>query len=196
MGPKRPVLALDFDDVLFDCNSALRTFHNKRYGTKLTRHDHFSYWLGEVWKCPEEEAIRRVNEFFFSPEHTHAQPLPFAQEALRMLNETYDVTIVTSRPENVRDLTLVWLNEHFPKLYSHAYFTGEFDHSKTLRKSDVCNQIRAEYLVEDSLFHAYDVANTETKVLLLDAPWNQESIPPTIHRVHSWKVILEHLSKF
>lgn len=83
----------------------------------------------------------------------------------------------------------------FPGFYRQAYFTGQFDHSQTLSKADVCNQIRAEYLVEDSLFHAHDVAITETKVLLLDAPWNQEQLHPAIDRVHSWEMILERLSK-
>lgn len=50
--PKRPVVAVDVDEVLGYFVSQLCAFHNKNYGTELTPEDFTSYYFHEV--CPED----------------------------------------------------------------------------------------------------------------------------------------------
>lgn len=50
--PKRPVVAVDVDEVLGYFVSQLCAFHNKNYGTELTPEDFTSYYFHEV--CPQE----------------------------------------------------------------------------------------------------------------------------------------------
>lgn len=191
---KKPVLAVDFDDVLYDFNSAMCLFHNAGYNTNLAKKDVFSFYFKEVWGCTEEEAIRRVREFCFSPHHLAAIPIEGAQEALAILKDSYEIIIVTSRSHDMEEITRAWLEEHFRGLYDGIYFTSHFDSARRITKSEVCKKIGAEYLIEDAPVHAHDVAATATKVLLFDSPWNQAETPPTASRVYSWKEVLNHLS--
>lgn len=53
--PKRPVVAVDVDEVLGYFVSQLCAFHNKNYGTELTPEDFTSYYFHEV--CPQDRFL-------------------------------------------------------------------------------------------------------------------------------------------
>lgn len=192
---QKKILGVDFDDVLFQCNTAAAKFHNTTYGTSYSRDDVKTFDWRDVWHVSPEEEHRRVLEFFATKFHDEAEAVIGAYDALKKLNEAYEVVIVTGRPESARDVTLEWLSKHFLGLYREVHFTSHYDsdHSKRRKKSDIVKELGINIFIEDALHFAADVAESGIPVFLIDTPWNQGETPPNVTRVYSWDEILEKL---
>ena len=191
---KKKVIGLDLDDVLVDCNSALQSFHNARYGTRLTREDITTYSLGEMWGCSREEAGRRIDEFFDSPEHDTISPVPGAVDAVRELQQKCTVIVVTGRPKSASRQTRALLAKNYPTLVDSIHFAGShFGREGEMTKGDLCRTFGVEMFVDDAAHFAEDVASVVERVLLFDTPWNRDHALslPNMQRVHSWSEILE-----
>ncbi len=182
-------LAIDHDDVVMGFNAALCCYHNARYGTTLTRADITSYHLKDIWDTTTEEAHRRIFDFYCSKEHEEAEPMPGAKKVIEMLEEHYEIEVITARPERFRPQTLAWLEGHFPQLVDRVHFTNRFgDTGKEILKSEVCARIDAEIFVDDAPMHHEDVARVVPRTILFEAPWNREyaATLPQKQRVRSW----------
>jgi uncharacterized HAD superfamily protein len=194
---KKPVLGLDFDDVLMDFRSTLDEYHNEKHGTNLTREGAVSYSLPDSWDCSEDEAAKRVVGFYESDHHHAALPVDMAQEAITKLARKHDFVIITSRPEFIKDRTLEWLEKNYPNTFQNICFTnlylGEAG-AKKRTKAEVCAEYGVKVFVDDNLDNAQDVAEKGFSVLLLDKPWNQVTdLHPNITRVYSWDDIVRVL---
>ena len=53
---KKPVIAVDLDEVLGQFVPAIVAFHNATYGSSYTAEDFFSYRFADVWQCHDDEA--------------------------------------------------------------------------------------------------------------------------------------------
>jgi len=70
-----------------------------------------------------------------------------------------------------------------------------FSQKKIKKKSEICKELRIDFLVEDSLEYARECAKNGTKVFLFNAPWNQtDNLPDNIIRINSWNKIIKYLS--
>ena len=179
-------IGFDFDDVLMDFCGALLPYHNTIYGTKYEMEDVKSVGLSELWNCSKEEEIKRVLNFYQSSEHWNAPPVDQAVEGVKNLKQDHSLFIVTSKPEELREGTLEWLDKHFPQTFDGVHFTNQYHgngHKRT--KGEVCGEIGIETFVDDMLHNSEDVANAGIPVLLFDTPWNQGEVKPQITRVHS-----------
>ena len=148
------VIGLDFDDVLVDLCSWLCLFHNARYGTALTKEDHFTYRLSDVWGCTDEETRRRIREFYGSPEHAATAPMLGAVEAVRVLERGNTIAVITARPESVRSETFALLARHFPSLVQSIHFARHHFHKEgNETKGEICRRLGVQMFVEDLPFH-------------------------------------------
>ncbi|MEX0930190.1 MAG: hypothetical protein WDZ79_00785 [Candidatus Paceibacterota bacterium] len=191
----KPVLGLDFDDVIFAHNDALFAFQNERDGTSFTRDDIMHYGLEKTWGCSREEAHTRVMRFFHSPDHFKTQPLPGSIEAVELLERSYDIHLITARSAEFLSQTQEWLQHYLPILADRLYFTREVHGGESRPKSDVCKELGVSVFVDDALHHAEDLAPAVERVFLLDTPWNQteEALPANVKRVYSWEEITREL---
>lgn len=189
------IIGVDFDDVLMAFNEALCLWHNANHGTSFTKKDIFSYDFEKVWVCSREEAIERIFKFFYSEYHSNALPVNGAVKALQLF-EDRDIHIVTARTETISDITLMWIEEYFPKMKDRIHFVGS---KESLTQNDVdkvgmCKSLGVEIFIDDSLVHATNISATGIPVLLFDNPWNQtETLPPNVERVFSWEGIAQKL---
>jgi len=186
-------IGVDLDDVLLDCNTSLALFHNERYGTSYERKDILSWQLEHTWDCTPEEVIARVKEWYGSMEHLESRPVPGAIATVAKLAGVHELHVITSRPMNTKDLTHAWLDKHFPNQFEQVHLTSHFEPG-TGSKAGICRKLGVSVLVEDSLLHARDVAAIGTTVLLLDCPWNQESVSGGIIRVSTWEDIFNFIN--
>ena len=189
---KKKFIALDIDDVLIDFNNHLMHFQNKRYATEYARVDIVSFALHELWGCSREEGIRRIFEFYDSEEHAQIVAIEGVEAVLTRHKKKFTYVCITARPESVRVHTLPILECYFPKLIKSAYFLGHIglDSANCKSKAEVCNEIGAILLVEDSLHNAEVAATAGIQVLLIDTPWNQKPVlHPLIKRVFDWNEI-------
>ena len=195
MSEKYQIIGFDFDDILFNFNGTISLWHNDLYGTNVALKDIVIYELENVWKCTKEEALKRVADFYQTSEHANAQPIFDAVNGVKTLSKDATLLIITSRPEELREVTQQWLNKHFPDLFKEIYFINYFHGAgKKRTKSEVCKELGIEIFIDDSLYHANDISSIGTPVLLLNTPWNQGEVKPPITRVYSWKEIVEKLS--
>lgn len=193
MGKK--VVAVDFDDVVFDFNGHFVPWHNKHFGTTLSYKDINSHVMEEVYKCDTATILERVRTFSHCGEHELVLPIGGAKEALRRLKNNYSLRVVTARAESFRPHVEEWNVMHFSETFDSLHFTNAFSglHKNVKRlKSSVCKEIDASVLIEDAIGNAFEVAGQNIPVLLADRPWNQHStLPHGIHRMHTWNDIVD-----
>jgi len=113
-------------------------------------------------------------------------------EVLRPVGRMYDLVIITSKPEYLREQTEIWLQKYFPNSFKSVHFTNSFHRNGSKRaKADVCDKLGVSVYIEDSIENAKAVVAPNREVLLFDTPWNQDVTPPGTIRVSSWEEIAE-----
>ncbi len=185
-------IGIDFDDVLLDCNTALAAFHNARYGTSYKREDVRSWDLSRMWNCTKEEEFVRVREWWASQDHFEAPLVPGALTAVEILAMHHELHIITARQVETSTATKAWLARHFPSHFNEVHFVSKSD-TDTGSKVEACQQVGIDLMIDDSLSNACNLNAAGIQVLLFDAPWNQEEVPPSIVRVYNWEQALYYL---
>mmetsp|Transcript_22462 Transcript_22462/g.49047 ORF Transcript_22462/g.49047 Transcript_22462/m.49047 type:complete len:243 (-) Transcript_22462:148-876(-) len=205
---RKPVLAVDMDEVIVGYLPAFIRFSNSMYGTCLSLHEFDSYFFWQVPGCnlPSRQAsIERVHEFHGSPYFEKAvKPIEGAREALTSLQRYYELHIVTARQHSVADATHACLAEHFPGVFSGVHFGNHFGVSgKKVSKADLCRQIGAVAIIDDSLSHCCECAEAGIFAFVFgEYGWNRprgdadQSWPNLVMRVPDWKAVHRALVAF
>ena len=190
-------IGIDLDEILADSLPALIEYHNATYGTSLTREQFHSYKFWEIWGGTREEAIQKIYDFFKTPYFRNIRPVTGSQKAISILKQNNDLFVITARQDDVAKATKGWINKHFPNAFSGIYFANHYSQKgEPKTKKEICDPLELDILIEDSLDYALECYNPSRKVLLLDCPWNKNSeLPQGIHRVHSWKEIVDFIKK-
>jgi hypothetical protein len=116
-------------------------------------------------------------ERFFESSYFREQlsPIPRAYENLVKLKDSYELHIVTARQHAVEDLTRAWINRYYPNIFADIHFGNHYSRSgKSRSKAQMCKEIGAVMLIDDSLSYATQVSREGIQVLLFgDYAWNQ-----------------------
>ena len=194
MGTNKKIIGIDFDDVLLDFRTPFCLYINSIKNTTYTRSDMTDFYFEKVFGCSRQEVLDFINGFYESEEHLHAPTIAGAQEAIKKLSKHYSLSIISARPEYLRERTEQWIQKHFGNMFETIHLNNQY-HGDEIKKTkaEVCQEIGAEIYVDDLLENAEGVANTGRKVFLLDSPWNQGEIPQGITRAYSWNEIVEAL---
>lgn len=195
---KQLVIAVDCDDVIVETMPVIVRHYNETYVTNLTLADVYSKNLTAWGVDNEDEAIRRVNDFM----EKHAEslkPLQHAVDTLVELSQRHEMHLITGRADFLQQATEQWVERHLPGLFTSIEFTNYVvisDQVHTSRtKLEVCQQIKADILIDDHIHHASQVAAGGITVLLFGAyPWNTSDVilPSNIIRVSDWHQVLEY----
>lgn len=199
---KKKVIAVDFDDIVFDFHGNFHAWHNREYGTTLTYEEIFSFTLQDVFGTDADTMLERVRRFT-REEHSYAGLMPGALEGLKRLQRIADLHIVTSRSESNHGVVDEWMisrncRDIFTKLHFTNGYGGLAEHRKRT-KSEVCMEIGAVLHIEDAISHAAEVVSGACiPVIMPNRPWNRAwQHPEGVHRVDSWdemvSVIETHL---
>ena len=191
-------IAIDLDDVTVAIMDGITTFHNKKYNTHFSVHDHIDWDLYKIWNCTPEESMNRVYEFYNSPFMDTVLPMEGAIEGIGKLHIKHSLVFITSRPVSVEEKTKKWLKKYFPSFHLPVYFTNQFTpagHVKQ-KKSDICKKLDIPIIIEDSPMNVTDCITNNIRVLLFTRPWNT-LIKNTrlITRVHNWEDITDEINK-
>lgn len=198
-----PVIAVDLDEVLGYFIPQLCNFHNEKYGTNLSASNFRSYRFCEVWGGDDEQATDKVHEFFRS---SHFRDLPVIPGAihgtakLRALG--YELVVVTSRQLIIEEETRAWLRKNFaPDTFSHIAFGNHWGRQgRKIRKVDLCRELGAQLLIDDSMGYVNEVADAGMRALLFDLGgeygWNKgngEGLKEGVRRVDSWDQVVQYV---
>lgn len=192
----KPVIAVDIDEVLFPFVFEFAAHHNKLYGTELSQQDFWSYRFEEVIGVPLDEVLSRVYAFH-EVDYMEVEPIENARAILKRLAVTYDITILTARNSRYYERTERWLKHYFDVDFSSITMIGyEEDQGDTPKtKAEVCVELGAEVLIDDSLKYLTEASSAGVKGVLFGSyPWNQaDALPTNVVRVTSWDDLADHL---
>lgn len=185
---KKPVLAVDKDDVIGGFNRVFVPFMNDRIGTSVEYAQCRSFSFEDVYGCSHEEMALHLEHFCHHHHHT-IPPEDGAYDTLRSLAERYDLHLVTSRCESLTDITQRWLEANGVDVFTAHHFANSHSTLYAHRrrsKSAICQTIGASALIEDAMHNALDVASAGIPVLMPNRPWNQGPEPAGVHRFDHW----------
>jgi 5'(3')-deoxyribonucleotidase len=193
----KPVLAVDFDDVLFPFMDQFVPHYNETYDASFVHDDYFTFEFHEVWGGTPDAAFECVSTFFHRS-HDGIPPVPGAVEAVHELSRHYDLVIVTARDEELRSHTEGWLAHAFPDVFSSVHLCNSYvrDPNVTRRsKLEVLEELSAVGIIDDSLRTTSQVAAAGYQALLFGQyPWNRaEQLPEGVNRFADWQGIVESL---
>ncbi|OJA07628.1 hypothetical protein AZE42_01122 [Rhizopogon vesiculosus] len=160
--------------------------HNKTYGTQMTLNDFYYnyYWKASrnpSWGTPSTTRAK-IWEFYISGQMSKARPVPGAREGVEALRALgYRLIIVTARSKEGQAGSWAWVERWFPGCFHSMICTGQFlnspgkpvqdgvgsmtsahknnDTPTKLSKAQVCIDIGAKLLIDDSLEHALACVN-------------------------------------
>lgn len=193
---KKPVIAIDIDDVLAANVPAFLAFSNKKWGTHLTIEDFHEDWA-TMWGVDHsvvEERSMEMDKAGVFRNHPHFDE---ALPVLKKLSKSYTLVIATSRRKNLNKDTMEWIEQYFPNIFKEVHYAGIWDdfskykdaHLQT--KGELVRQIGADYFIDDQPKHCFAAAEAGIQTLLFgDYPWNRDvQSSQRIARVHNWQEV-------
>ncbi len=188
------MVAVDIDEVLFPFAVEFVAFNNREYGDSLAVDDFFCYELERVLGLTVDEAVERLYSFC-GADHDHVKPLQEAQASIATLASRYDIAGITARDARFRDNTADWLRKNQIEIAAGVTHVGYAPiMEKPKKKVEVCQELGAIALIDDSLGHVTECAERGlTGVLFGDYPWNQaDELPQNVVRCADWPAVLEY----
>ncbi len=191
--------AFDCDDVLVKYFEAFLAFCNEAYGENFRPQDFTSCRYDQVWGITLEQLGERRRAFNATAAAQNLEPVEGAQEGVNQLAKLYELEIITSRARRNQARTERMIERLFPGKFAaiHCCGTGEGRGQQFCRKSEVCEVIGAQWLVDDHPDHVEDCSSQGITVVMFTKAWNQEVNVPSdlVLRASSWKEIVEELTK-
>lgn len=186
----KKALALDLDELMYPFLDNLIGFANARLGQELVKGDFYTYRFEEVWGGSPSESANIVNDFFFQLDR-HPEPIAGSIEAVDRLSAMFELYVVTARHDELEDMTMQWLKEHFPDVFAGVHLCNLYGENR-VEKSEICRRVQAVALVDDSLANVTSVALDGRKGILFgEFPWNgAEHLPDGVVRARTWDEVI------
>lgn len=193
----KPVIAVDIDEVLSPLHLPFLKHHNETYGTKLKYPDpQGRYYMHQLSGETHEVNIARLEKFVNSKAFADIRPIDGAVQAIKKLEEKYELVILTARQLFYLDVTHIWLSRHFPNVFRDVHFVGLQRNSQDMHmpKAKFCKKIGACYLIDDAFKTVVECPAEGIEGLLFGSyHWNQAGdLPKGVTRVRNWQEVLEY----
>lgn len=193
----RPVLALDMDDLLFPFISTFSEQYNKTYEAAFTLDEYVTFDFWKVWNISMEETFDRVVHIqrHLIDDTANHFPIDGAVDGVAELSQDFRLFIVTSRPDEYREHTDLWLKQHFDGVFEQVVLCNTYaqDGRPTRTKAEVLEEINAVGLVDDSLNHAQEIAAIGRRFVLFgDYAWNKtrDTLPQSVQYASDWPEVV------
>jgi uncharacterized HAD superfamily protein len=192
----KPVLAIDIDDVLSPFASGLINWVNRRQGSTACLPREINYYgLGELLGLDADRLVAELEAYLESEEYQEVHPLDEALEVLPRLQEDYTLVVVTARHIKMRDVTMMWIANHFPEVFAEVIFLGDPGYRAKMDKAEVLRQLSGVALVDDNVEHVAAAARAGFKGILFGTyPWNGGRLPAGVSRARRWSEVEELLA--
>lgn len=196
----RELIAIDIDDVLANSTDSLRHFVNMERGVDLTE-KHYrieaAYWgyYESVLEQHDIDAGSLIDDWHngIAEGSSDIRPIKGAIEGVNALSKCYRLRPITSRPAVMRSETERWLQRYFSGLLSDAVYLG-FLPDAAQTKGEACDQIGADYLIDDNIDHCKSAMARDVNAILFgNYGWHQE-IPASLPNCRTWPEVTRFLS--
>lgn len=192
---KKPIIAVDIDEVLFPNVPTLLPFYNKVSGTDIRQEQMKTYFIEDITGETLESILGKIEAYLKTEHYNEGQPIEGSIESIKKLRERFKLVLVTSRQHFWRGVTEEFINTHFEDQFDELHYTHTVKSPNDDRpKLDICVEIGAELLIDDSLSNVTKCAAGGIKAILFgDYPWNQtDKLPIGVTRCKDWPAVLEY----
>lgn len=175
------MILLDLDNILADFETYFRELINELTGRRAQREDITSFWIVRKLELSAAEEERVWNEFLAREGWSRLPYIPGSAEFVRELRTIDRVAIVTNREAARHEVSAEWLARH-----GIAY--DELHVSERPSKLILVRELgwMPRVVIEDAGHHVAEFAAAGVPVVLFDYPWNRDSEPPGVTRVHDF----------
>ena len=165
LSSKKPVIAVDLDEVLGDFVPAIAEWHNNTYGTKLLPSHFFSYAFKDVWGGTDAESVEKVHQFFETDYFKNMKPIKMRGKSLLALKKSLSLSSLL-RQHTIADETRRWLASTttiFLRRSISATIGQRMHQTLTLPAkkkpaNQTCASVNALAIIDDSTKYAYQCA--------------------------------------
>ncbi len=199
---KKLIIAIDFDDVLVESSRLLPALFNKKYNTNLRFEDMYCARYEAFGVTTQLEAIRRLHAVMETPEYIDIPPTKNAIEVVKRLAQNHELHVVTGRASFLEPYTHTTLEKYFPGCFASVEHTNHFHDggTNTIRrtKSEVCQQLKANILIDDLPSHIDDVLQSGVSEVVLfgQYPWNKDiTVEPAVRRCNDWSAVSREIER-
>jgi len=155
-------IGVDLDNTVLDASSSHLKYYNIASGLTLTPDDVDDFFLYRLYGWDRSKAGAIYREYG-NQIHWESVPYPMAVGILQQLYEQHQISIITSRPMNFRDVTERWL-VHYKIYYYRIVFT--------VNKFQECVSSNVDVLIDDGPHYAEQFVREGKPVVLYEQPYN------------------------
>ena len=188
----KKIIGVDCDEVLFPLKQPLYDFINELKGVNLKWRSS-NYDFGIELGLSYEERVGLYNTFVWANKLEEIKPYPNAFEGMKELKKYFDLVLITSRQNFVREKTEKSLEKYFPKIFSYIEIGNHhnlFEKNNSRTKLEMCRLRNVDLLIEDQTKYAEEL-NGEIPMILFDQPWNQGFKRKNVYRAKDWEEVVK-----
>lgn len=181
-------IGIDIDGVIAHSQPVIIAKLNQHFDKNYTLKDFVNFRPQKMFGINR----RQLESFIMSKELEIIEevvPYPGAVKALRELNESCLIHLVTARSPLYTAQTLAWL-EAYEVPYSQIKLLGQHD------KRSACQDLGVDLFIEDNRKNAVQVSSCGIPVLLMNATYNRGRLPDMVTRVFGWDDIKEYIASY
>ena len=125
----RPKIGIDIDEVLSRTMHFLRTVMIER-GYSVPEYEDFSHFhTHEIVGFPITDKVEMMNfyqELLSHPDSINRlEVVPGSKTALDLLSTHFEIHAITARSLTTKKMTELWIDKHFPNIFTTIDFLGE-----------------------------------------------------------------------
>ncbi|MDD4565608.1 MAG: hypothetical protein PHE79_09090 [Eubacteriales bacterium] len=156
---------------------------NLYFGKQLQPEDVTAY---EIHKLLDIEAddYHEFYQLYGKLLHREAKARFGASEAIQLLYKHHNIHFVTARDEEMRDVSIEWLDRHNMPRDSISLLGSHY-------KANKARELNSDLFIEDCYGNALQLARSGFEVLLIDCTYNKGLLPENVTRLKSWSEILK-----
>lgn len=177
-------IGIDIDGVVANFVAALVPLVKNRYGLALRERDIYVHDLDLVLGVMQYEVMDLVRQAI----KCDLEPYPGAILGLRRLRRQHEVTLVTSRPVDMMDVTKAWLSRRGIPHDDLLHFGEGSKHH---------NELGFHVFVDDHLRETFGFVGKVPCIIIFDRPWNRTfNAGGLFKRAHNWRELVSIIETY
>ena len=193
-------IAVDIDEVMYPYLTEWCKHFNEENGTNYKPSDFKTYGFDVTVGLSDEEAIYEDDRLYLAGGYKSGKAIEGSSRALRNLSSKYELYVVTARQESHSIDTIQWVADNYVGVFNDVIFCNTHPRGEEVarKKSEVCIELGAKVIIEDTIEHALECSEAGViPILFGDYSWNNHEVPANLMRAKSWKeveMILSNMS--
>lgn len=181
------IITFDCDEVLAELVTYLLEHHDNTFlGVPLTWDELTHYHLENIPKIKEtwinfNEWKKVFEDILINHSVDKVVPVFWMPDIVSSLKrQWHQLYVVTARADDINQVTLDWLEKHYPGMFSDVVFANHYN-DRMISKGEICKYLNSKLMFEDTIHNAENVAAENIPVIMPAKPRNADYIDQHQH---------------